>query len=42
MIVAIVTFHLREPTSLDETAATFRATAQKYRASPVSSGKTIG
>ena len=34
MIIAIVTFHLREPTSLDEIAATFRATAPKYQGVP--------
>ncbi len=34
MIVAIVTFHLREPTSLEEIAATFRATAPKYQGVP--------
>jgi hypothetical protein len=34
MIVAIVTFHLREPTSLVEIAATFRATAPKYQGVP--------
>jgi hypothetical protein len=31
MIIAIVTFRLREPTTLTEIAKTFRATAPKYQ-----------
>jgi hypothetical protein len=34
MIVAIVTFHLPQPTTLAEIAQTFRATAPKYRDVP--------
>ena len=34
MIVAIVTFHLAEPTTLEAMTATFRSTAPKYRDVP--------
>ena len=34
MIVAIVTFHLPQPTTLEEITKTFQATAPKYRGVP--------
>ncbi len=34
MIVAIVTFNLREPTTLAEITATFQSTAPKYQGMP--------
>jgi hypothetical protein len=34
MIVAIVTFHLKEPTTLPDITRTFQATAPKYQGMP--------
>lgn len=34
MIVAIVTFHLKEPATLPEITKTFQATAPKYQGLP--------
>ena len=34
MIVALVTFHLKEPTTLPEITRTFKATAPKYQGMP--------
>jgi hypothetical protein len=34
MIITIVTFHLKQPTTLDEITKTFRTTAPKYQGVP--------